>query len=273
MKDMQTIGTDKKSIRGFSSLHWAFADTIVIAKRELKRVARNSDEMLASTLVPIIFFLMFRYVFGGSISVPGNDYTNYLVPGMLTLASVLGSASIGLGLCTDLERGLLDRFISLPMDRSAVLNGRILAVLIRNVFIIFIVLAFSLLIGYKPEGTIFTYLAAIGLLMLGTFTFTWIFGFLGLVVRNLETFSAIAPLFAMLIVYFSSAFAPTEPMPFLLRIYAENQPVSLMINSMRGLFLNRVDSLAILQTVIWFSGLLIVLIPLTIGVYKRITSR
>jgi ABC transporter DrrB family efflux protein len=272
MKDIQISTDNKNSISVFSSLFWILSDTIVIAKRELKRISRNPDEMLASTLVPIVFFLMFRYVFGGAISVPGNDYTNYLVPGILTLACFLGSASTGLGLCTDLESGLIDRFISLPMARSAVLSGRILATLIRSLFIIIFVFVFSKLIGYRTEGTIVNYLVAIGLLMLGILTFSWFFGLLALLIRKLESFSAMAPLFAMLLVYFSSGFAPTKTMPFVLRIYAENQPVSLLIDSIRGLLQNQVDSQVIMKTLVWYIILLVVIVPLTIRVYKHITS-
>jgi len=195
------------------------------------------------------------------------------VPGILVLASFLGSASTGLGLCTDLERGLIDRFISLPMARSAVISGRILATLVRGILIVFIVLGFSLVIGYRIHSTIANSSVAIGLLMLAIFTFSWLFGLLALLIRNLESFSAIAPLFAMFIVYFSNAFAPTNTMPSVLRIYAENQPVSLLINSIRGLLFNQVDHLSILKTLIWFLALLVVSFPLTMKMFKNITNR
>lgn len=268
----QQISTDNKKTIS-SSVYWAFADMNVIARRELKRISRSPDEMLASTLVPIVFFLMFRYVFGGAITVPGNDYTEYLVPGILVLACFLGSASTGLGLCTDLERGMIDRFVSLPMARSSVLLGRILASLIRSIFFTVIILVFSLLIGYRFKGTTINNLTAIGLLMLGVLVFSWLFALLALYIKKLESFSAIAPLFAMIIVYFSSAFAPTNTMPLILRGYAENQPVSLIINSIRELFNNQFNSITISKTLIWLVALLFILIPLTIRAYKRVSFR
>jgi ABC transporter DrrB family efflux protein len=269
MKNRELFGVGEEAPRVHSAFYWAITDTLVVAKREWRRVTRNPDEVLGATLVPIIFFLVFRFVFGGAISVPGMSYTNYLVAGLLTMSVVLGSASIALGLLGDKQTGLLDRFRSLPMARSAILSGRIVSLLIRSLFIILIVGAASLLLGFRPGGSILSCIAAIGLLLLACLTFAWFFTLIALLVRSLELFSSIAPLFVLLLVFFSSGLAPTNTMPYLLRVYADHQPVSLLINAVRGLVLNQTDPSAIWQTIVWFVAMLAVFVPLSLWVYER----
>jgi ABC-2 type transport system permease protein len=273
MKNETLFAPDKEAARGHSAVYWAVADMLVIAQREYRRVGRNSDEMLSATLVPVMFFLIFRFVFGGAITIPGTNYTNYLVAGLLTMSVAFGSASTALGLVGDLQSGLLDRFLSLPMARSAILTGRTFSVLVRNLFIILIVWAISFLLGFRPEGSLLSCLAAIGLLLLGCLTFSWFFSFLALWVRSLELFASIGPLCVLLFVFFSSGLAPTNTMPYLLRVYVEHQPVSLLINAVRGLVLNQTDPTAIWQTVVWNAVLLAIFIPLSLWLYDRRTAR
>lgn len=273
MNTSPLFAADEQAPHVHSALYWTVADMLVIAKREYRRVGRNSDEMLGSTLVPITFFLVFRFIFGGAISIPGTSYVNYLVAGLLTMSVAFGSASTALGLVGDLQSGLIDRFLSLPMARSAILTGRTLSVLVRNFFIILIVWAVSFVLGFRPEGTLLSCVAAIGLLLLGCLTFSWFFTALGLWVRSLELFSSIAPMFVLVFVFFSSGLAPTNTMPDLLRIYVEHQPVSLLINAVRGLVLDQTDPTAIWQTILWNAALLVIFIPLSLWLYERRTAR
>jgi ABC transporter DrrB family efflux protein len=271
MGNKQILVEEKGSSHIHSAFYWAFSDTIVMAKREFKRVGRNSDEMLGATLVPILFFMVFRFVFGWSISIPGTSYVNYLTAGLLTMSVMFGSASTALGLVTDLGNGIIDRFASLPMARSAILTGRTLSTLVRNLINIIVVGLISFLLGFRPTGSIVSCLMAVGLLLLGCLTFSWFFILLGLSVKSLEMFSSVAPIFTLAFVFFSSGLAPTNNMPHLLRIYIEHQPVSLLINAVRGLLLNQTDTFAIWQTIIWFVPLLFVFIPISVRIYKQRT--
>ena len=274
MKTGQIFTAAEAAPCAHSAFYWTIADTVVIAKRELKRISRNPDDIVGAIIVPIIFFVLFRYVFGGAISIPGNDnYSNYLVAGILVMTVFFSSGTVGLGVCSDLESGIIDRFISLPMTRSAVLNGRVLASFIKSFFILLFMLAFSLLLGFRPEGTLVNYLAAIGLLMLSCLAYIWFIALLALLVRTVESFGAIGPLFMLLFVFFSSGLVPTNTMPGWLRIYAEHQPFTLLIDAVRGLVLNQVNTSAIWQATAWFAILLIVLVPLSVWVYERRAAR
>jgi ABC transporter DrrB family efflux protein len=172
-----------------------------------------------------------------------------------------------------LESGIIDRFISLPMARSAVLNGRVLASFIKSFLITIFMLVFSLLLGFRPQGTMLQYLAAIGLLMLSCLAYIWFIAFFALVVRTVESFGAIGPLFMLLFVFFSSGLVPTNTMPGWMRVYAEHQPFSLLIDAVRGLVLNQINISAIWQATIWFVILLIILVPLSVWLYERRTTQ
>jgi ABC-2 type transport system permease protein len=198
MKNGQIFSADKEASHGYLAFYWTIADTVVIAKREVKRISRNPDDIVGAIIVPIIFFGLFRYVFGGAISIPGyDDYSNYLVAGVLVMTVFFSSGTVGLGVCTDLESGIIDRFVSLPMARSAVLNGRVLASFIKSFFILLFMLAFSLLLGFRPQGTVMNYLVAVGLLMLSCLAYIWLITFFALSVRSVESFGAFGPLFML----------------------------------------------------------------------------
>jgi ABC-2 type transport system permease protein/oleandomycin transport system permease protein len=273
MKNEQAFSTDNDAPRVYPAFYWTIADTLVIAKRELKRISRNPDDIVGAIIVPIIFFVLFRYVFGGAISIPGYDYSNYLVAGVLVMTVFFSSGTVGLGVCSDLESGIIDRFVSLPMARSAVLNGRVLASFIKSFFILLFMLAFSVLLGFRPAGTVINYLIALGLLMLSCLAYIWFIALFALLVRSVESFGAIGPLFMLLFVFFSSGLVPTSTMPGWLQIYAKHQPFSLLIDAVRGLVLNRPDTSAIWQSTVWFVILILILVPLSVWVYGRRAAR
>jgi ABC transporter DrrB family efflux protein len=273
MKNGHIFMADEETPRVHPAFYWTIADMLVITKRELKRIGRNPDDIVGAMIVPIIFFGLFRYVFGGAISIPGMDYADYMLAGMLVMTVFFSSGTIGLGITTDLESGIIDRFISLPMSRSAVLNGRVLASFIKSFFTLFFMLGFSILLGFRPEGTIMNYLAAIALLMLGCLAFIWFITLFALSVRSVEALGAIGPLFMLLFVFFSSGLVPTNTMPGWLRLYAEHQPFSILIDAVRGLVLNQVNTSAIWQSVVWFVILLLVLVPLSIWMYEHQTAK
>jgi ABC-2 type transport system permease protein/oleandomycin transport system permease protein len=169
-----------------SSLYWTFADALVLARRHLIQIPRIPDELIFATIQPIIFVLLFRYVFGGAIKVTGTTYVNYLMAGIFGQTVIFGSTSTGIGLANDLQKGLVDRFRSLPMAKSAVLTGRTIADLVRNAFVVLVMWSVGLLVGFRPQGNVAYWFAAVGLLILTSFAFSWISATIGLLVRSVE---------------------------------------------------------------------------------------
>src|SRR5437016_4371721 len=220
-----------------------------------------------------MFVLLFRYVFGGAIAVRGTRYVNYLMAGIFAQTVIFGATSTGIGLATDLQRGLVDRFRSLPMAKSAVLTGRTISDLVRNTFVVFVMWMVGLLVGFRPDGNVLSWVAAVGLLLLTSFAFSWISATIGLVVSSVEAAQSAGFIWLFPLTFASSAFVPTSSMPDWLRKFAENQPVSLIVNSVRGLLLNQPDPVTILKAVAWCIGILVVFIPIAVWAYGRRIAR
>jgi ABC transporter DrrB family efflux protein len=255
------------------AIYWTISDALVLAKRNLIQIPRIPEELIFSTIQPIMFVLLFRYVFGGAIVVKGTSYVNYLMAGIFAQTVIFGSTSTGIGLANDLQRGLVDRFRSLPMAKSAVLTGRTLSDLVRNAFVIIVMWSVGLLVGFRPQGNFLSWLAAAGLLLLTSFAFSWISATIGLLVSTVEAAQSAGFIWLFPLTFASSAFVPTSSMPSWLRAFAEHQPVSLVVNAVRGLLLNQVDSTTIWQALAWCLGILIIFFPLAVWAYGRRTAR
>ena len=255
------------------SLYWTFADALVLARRNLMQIPRIPEELLFSTIQPIMFVLLFRYVFGGAIAVSGTTYVNYLMAGIFAQTVIFGSTTTGIGLANDLQKGLVDRFRSLPMAKSAVLTGRTLSDLVRNVFVVAVMWVVGLLVGFRPAGSFLELAGAIGLLLLVSFAFSWISATIGMAVSSVEAAQSAGFIWLFPLTFASSAFVPTKSMPDWLRVFAEHQPVSLVVNGVRGLLLNQPDAATIWQAVAWCVGILIVFVPLAVLAYGRRTAR
>jgi ABC transporter DrrB family efflux protein len=255
------------------SLYWTFADALVLAKRHLIQIPRIPEELIFATIQPIMFVLLFRYVFGGAIAVSGTSYVNYLMAGIFAQTVIFGATSTGIGLATDLQRGLVDRFRSLPMAKSAVLTGRTISDLVRNTFVVFVMWMVGLLVGFRPDGNVLSWVAAVGLLLLTSFAFSWISATIGLLVSTVEAAQSAGFIWLFPLTFASSAFVPTKSMPSWLRTFAEHQPVSLIVNGVRGLLLNQPDASTIWQAIAWCVGILVVFIPLAVWAYGRRTAR
>jgi ABC transporter DrrB family efflux protein len=255
------------------AIYWTISDALVLAKRNLIQIPRIPEELIFSTIQPIMFVLLFRYVFGGAIVVKGTSYVNYLMAGIFAQTVIFGSTSTGIGLANDLQRGLVDRFRSLPMAKSAVLTGRTLSDLVRNAFVIIVMWSVGLLVGFRPQGNFLSWLAAAGLLLLTSFAFSWISATIGLLVSTVEAAQSAGFIWLFPLTFASSAFVPTSSMPTWLRAFAEHQPVSLIVNAVRGLLLNQVDSTTIWQALAWCLGILIIFFPLAVWAYGRRTAR
>ncbi len=269
--DMRTSETLKPLAR--PTIYWTIADALVLAKRHLVQIPRIPEELIFSTIQPIMFVLLFRYVFGAAIKVNGTSYVNYLMPGIFTQTVIFGATNTGIGLATDLQRGLVDRFRSLPMAKSAVLTGRTLADLTRNTFVVIVMWTIGLLVGFRPEGNVLYWFAGAALLLLTTFAFSWISATIGLLVNTVEAAQSAGFIWLFPLTFASSAFVPTQGMPDWLRTFAEHQPVSLIVNAIRGLLLNNPNPTTIWQAVIWCVGILVVFVPLAVWAYGRRTAR
>jgi ABC-2 type transport system permease protein/oleandomycin transport system permease protein len=244
-------------------------DTLAVTGRGLLMYRRVPQLLVFSTIQPVVFVLMFRYVFGGAIQVPGVPYVDYLMPGIFAQVVVFGSLATAVGLATDLQSGLMERFRSLPMARSAVLGGRTLADLGRNVFVIALISAVGFLVGFHLHGGVPRFLLALLLILLFGYCLSWIFATVGLLVGNPETAQAAAfPILAPL-VFASSAFVPVESMPDWLQVWAKHQPVSVTITATRDLVLGLPAVHDVLVALAWMACILLVFIPLSVSRYRR----
>jgi ABC transporter DrrB family efflux protein len=254
-------------------IYWTISDALVLAKRHLTQIPRIPEELVFATIQPIMFVLLFRYVFGGAIAVQGTTYVNYLMAGIFAQTVIFGATTTGVGLASDLQKGLVDRFRSLPMAKSAVLTGRTLSDMVRNTFVVIVMWSVGLLVGFRPEGSVISWFAAAAILLLTSFAFSWISATIGLLVSSVEAAQSAGFIWLFPLTFASSAFVPTKSMPSWLRAFAEHQPVSLIVNSVRGLLLNTPDASTILQALAWCVGILIVFIPVAVWAYGRRTAR
>ncbi|HEY0757031.1 MAG TPA: ABC transporter permease [Ktedonobacteraceae bacterium] len=255
------------------ALYWTLADALILAKRHLVQIPRIPEELIFATIQPVMFVLLFRYVFGGAIAISGTTYANYLMAGIFGQTVIFGSTSTGIGLAFDIQKGLVDRFRSLPMAKSAVLTGRIISDIVRNTVIIIVMWIVGVLVGFRPEGSIFAWLGAVGLLLFASLAFSWISATISLSVRSVEAAQSASFIWLFPLTFASSAFVQTSTMPTWLRIFSEHQPVTLLVNSVRGLLLNHPDAATIWQTLAWYIGILVVFTPLAIWVYSRRIAR
>jgi ABC transporter DrrB family efflux protein len=247
----------------------AVSDALAIAWRGLITYRRVPQLLVFSTIQPVVFVLMFRYVFGGAIRVPGVDYVDYLMPGIFVQTSVFGAIATAIGLASDVQSGLLERFLSLPMARSAVLVGRTLADLTRNVFVVALMTGVGFLVGFHVHTNAAKLIAALLLVLLFGYALAWVFATVGLVLRDPESAQAAAfPVMAPL-VFASSAFVPVASMPGWLQPFAAHQPVSVTASAARALILGTPASSDVLQALAWVAGILLVFVPLAVWRYRR----
>ena len=256
-----------------SRLFWAVADGWVLAKRNLVQIPRIPELLVFATIQPVMFVLLFRYVFGGAIDVGGDSYVNYLMAGIFVQTVSFGAVTTGIGLAEDLKRGLVDRFRSLPMSRSAVLTGRTIADLVRNTFVVAVMLLVGLLVGFRPEAGIFGWAGAVGLLLLLSFSFSWIGATVALLIGSVEAVQSAGFIWLFPLTFASSAFVQTDNMPGILRTFANNQPITLVVDTVRSLLLDQPVGPEGWQALAWCLGILLVFVPLSVSLYRRVASR
>jgi ABC-2 type transport system permease protein/oleandomycin transport system permease protein len=254
-----------------SAVSWAISDAITIAWRNLKAMSRTPEVIVFSTIQPIIFVLTFRYVFGGSIKLPNfpYPYVDFLMPGVFVQTVAFGAMNTGIGLSEDLHKGLIERFRSLPMSRSAVLAGRCLSDLVRNFGVVLMMVGVGYLVGFRVHTSLSEFAASILLLLAFSVAFSWIFALVGLGAPTAEAAQAASfPILAIL-VFASTAFAPKQNMPSWLQTYNDWQPVSVTVDAMRSLTTGGPTFEPVLHAFAWMIVLVVVFAPMAVGRYRR----
>lgn len=249
-------------------------DTRAMAWRNVLNIRRNPELLVFATIQPVIFVLMFRYVFGGAVQAslpPGQAYVNYLMPGVFVQTVVFGALTTGVGLADDLHLGLIDRFRSLPISRAAVLTGRTTADLLRNFFVIILMMVIGFLVDWTVETGVWGLVGALLLILAFAYALSWVFAIVGLTARNSETAQAISFPFLAVMVFASSAFVPVDTMPSWLQGWAENQPVSVVIDAVRALTLTGDARDDVIKAVAWIVGIIAVSVPIAVARYRKAT--
>ncbi len=251
------------------------SDTLVITRRYLLHITRLPQLIVFATIQPILFVLMFNYVFGGNFTIPGYEsYTDFLLPGIFVQTVVFGALQTGIGLATDSGTGIIERFKTLPMSRSALLTGRTLSDLVRNVFVVLLMFLMGLLVGMRPTTGPLSILAALGIVLLFSFAMSWAAAALGLKLGDAE--SAQAASFPLLfpLVFASASFSPTQTMPGWLQAFANNQPVTHVVNAARALLYGSdtagiATGTAVLKAVLWSALITAIFAPIAARLYRR----
>jgi ABC transporter DrrB family efflux protein len=251
----------------------AVSDTLVLAKRSFLRIPRAPDLLLSFTVQPIMFVLLFVYVFGGAIETPGYDYVDFLMPGIIVQTMAFGGFVTALGLAEDLKKGLVDRFRSLPMSRAAVLAGRTLADIATNSISIAVMIAVGALAGFSFDAPLAHIVAGVLLLLLFGYAFSWVFAFIGLSSSSPEASQSLGFIIIFPLTFVSSAFVPVESMPSALQAFAEVNPFTITVNAMRALFLGAPAGNSIWGAVAWSLGIAVVFAFLSVAKYKRAVVR
>jgi ABC transporter DrrB family efflux protein len=255
-----------------SAAAYAVSDTVVLAVRNLKRIPRAPDLLISFTLQPIMFVLLFNYVFGGAIETPGHTYTEFLIPGLIVQTMFFGGFVTAIGLSDDLKKGLIDRFRSLPMSRGAVLAGRTLADVATNLLSIVVMITVALIIGFSFDASPFEIVAGIGLMLLFGYAFSWLFAYFALVSSSAEAAQAIGFMVIFPLTFISSAFVPLDTLPDGLQQFAEANPFTIAVDAMRALWIGDPAGNSIWGAVLWTIGLIAVFSWLAVDRYKRAVS-
>lgn len=253
-----------------SKIFWAICDSWELTKRSSKHIIKSMDQLLSAILMPIMFLLLFRYVFGGAINVGTDiDYVNFLIAGILVQTLAFGASTTTYNLALDLQRGIVDRFRSLPIFSPALLIGHVIADLVRNILTSVIMLGVSFLVGFQPNASLLEWLYVFGLLMLFSFAFSWVSAIMGLLVKSLEASQWVIFIVTMPLTFASSAFVPTTNMPSGLKAFAENQPLTHLIEAIRAYFVGTEVNDSAIKAIIWYVAITVVSIPIATLLFRR----
>ncbi len=254
----------------------AISDSLIMIKRSSTHIVRNTDQLLGTFFQPIMFLVLFVAVFGGAVSgsLPtGVSYLNYLMAGIIVQTVAFGSTTTAVAVCSDLQKGIVDRFRSLPMSNLAVLNGHVISDLFRNSISTVVMILTGLALGFRSGASVLDWLLIVGILVLFTLAFSWLAAIVGLVAKSVEAVQWLTFIFIFPLTFASSAFVPTQGMAPVLRAFAENQPITQVIGAIRSLMLGMPIGDFGWKSVAWSVGILFVSLPIASWLFRRKTSQ
>ena len=265
------------------SMAMTAGDGWTVARRNLFKMARNPEMVVWSTMSPIMFIVLFVYVFGSNITIPDIPYKEYAMAGIFAQTVIFGSANTGVGLADDIQKGIIDRFRSLPMARSAVLIGRTTSDLVSNLLVMFVMIIVGLLVGWRTHEALPSVLAGIALLLAFSYVFSWISAAIGLTVKSVEAANSVGFIWMFPLTFISNIFVNIDRLPTVFRVIAEWNPLSALVAATRDLFGNTSEALQtsdawpmqnpLLASIIWMVVILAIFVPLAVRQYKKAAAR
>lgn len=253
----------------------AFTDSLIMIKRSSTHILRNMDQLLGTFFQPIMFLVLFAAVFGGAISLalpPGVGYLDFLMAGIIVQTVAFGSTTTAIAICNDLQKGIVDRFRSLPMSNTAVLNGHVISDLFRNSISTIVMIVVGLIIGFRSSASFMDWLLIAGIILLFTLAFSWLMAIMGVLAKSVEAVQWLTFIIIFPLTFASSAFVPTSGMPGPLQAFAANQPITQVIEAVRALMLGTPVGNHVWLSIMWCLIMLVIAIPVTAWLFKRKTS-
>lgn len=250
-----------------------FADSWLLFRRSVTHTFRSPEILIGVTVSPIMFVLLFRYVFGGAIDIAGTSYVNFLMAGIFVQTIAFGALTTAISLAYDLEKGIVERFFTLPMSRPAVIIGRTFADALRALFTLFVMVVVGVIVGYRPDGQVVDWAAAIGILLMFSFAISWVGALMAILIPNVEALQQLSFIVILPLTFASSAFVEPSTMPAGLRAFAENQPVTHLVDATRSLTTGTPAGHSITWSIIWCAAILLVALPTTSWAFRRAGSR
>jgi ABC-2 type transport system permease protein len=253
----------------------ALNDSLIMIRRSSTHIIRNTDQLLGTFFQPIMFLVLFAAVFGGAIEKalpPGTNYLNFLMAGIIVQTLAFGSTTTAVAICNDLQKGIVDRFRSLPMSSLAVLNGHVVSDLLRNTISTIVMLVVGLVIGFRSNASFTDWLAIAGLILLFTLAFSWLAAIVGVTARSIEAVQWLTFVLVFPLTFASTAFVPAEGMHPILRVFAENQPITQVVEAVRALMLGEPIGNRGILSVAWSLGILVLAMPFAAWLFRRRTA-
>lgn len=254
-----------------SRFAWAVSDSLVLSGRATRHLLRNPELMIVATMLPLAQLIVFRYLFGGAIQTGSVDYASYMIAGLIVISVGFNASNTSVSMANDLAEGIVDRFRSMPMVSTSLLTGHVMGSLARHILSMTVIVLAGLAVGFRPEAGVRGWLAAVGLLLIFATTISWLSVIFAVVTKSVEGASGLS-LILVFVPYASSAFVPTHTMPSVLQGFANNQPFTPLIDAVRGLLLDLPIGNDAWVALAWWSGLLVVTVPLAGLLFRRRTS-
>jgi len=251
-------------------------DNVIMIKRSSTHILRNTDQLLGTFFQPIMFLVLFATVFGGAIgkALPeGVGYLNFLMAGIIVQTLAFGSTTTSIAICNDLQKGIIDRFRSLPMNQIAVVNGHVISDLLRNTISTVVMILTGLAIGFRPHASFFDWLLIAGIVLLFTFAFSWLAAIVGIFAKSVEAVQWLSFIIVFPLTFASTAFVPAEGMNRGLKAFAVNQPISQIVEAIRALMLGTPTGNHVALAIAWCLGILAVSIPVSVWLFSRKTRQ